>query len=116
LQERNAWGLEGRDRYPSLRIVRGQCIEGFGGKEAYYPMLEALGALLQGDEENALVQLLAKRAPTWLIQFPSLVKAEQRESGVMLWHHFVTFSSSEGRKNFNRSRCAVAIIRSTFAL
>jgi len=52
-------------------------------------MLEALGALLQGGEENALVQLLAKRAPTWLIQFPSLVKAEQRESGVMLWHHFV---------------------------
>ena len=66
--------------YPSLRIARGQCIEGFGGKEAYYPMLEALGALLQGEEESALVQLLAKRAPTWLIQFPSLVKAEQRES------------------------------------
>ena len=66
--------------YPSLRISRGQCIEGFGGKEAYYPMLEALGALLQGEEESALVQLLAKRAPTWLIQFPSLVKADQRES------------------------------------
>ena len=66
--------------YPSLRIARGQCIEGFGGKEAYYPMLEALGALLQGEQESALVPLLAKRAPTWLIQFPSLVKAEQRES------------------------------------
>jgi DNA-binding winged helix-turn-helix (wHTH) protein/tetratricopeptide (TPR) repeat protein len=65
--------------YPSLRIARGQCIEGFGGKEAYYPMLEALGALLQG-EESALVPLLAKRAPTWLIQFPSMMKAEQRES------------------------------------
>jgi DNA-binding winged helix-turn-helix (wHTH) protein/tetratricopeptide (TPR) repeat protein len=66
--------------YPTLRIARGQCIEGFGGKESYYPMLEALGGLLQGEEESALVQLLAKRAPTWLIQFPSLVKAEQRES------------------------------------
>jgi len=66
--------------YPSLRIARGQCIEGFGGKEAYYPMLEALGAFLQGSEDSALVQMLAKRAPTWLIQFPSLVKAEQRES------------------------------------
>ena len=95
--------------------MRGQCIEGFGGKEAYYPMLEALGALLQGDEENALVQLLAKRAPTWLIQFPSLVKAEQREwRDVMA--SFCNFSPSEGRKNFNRTRCAVAIIRSTFAL
>src|SRR5215467_8489245 len=31
---------------PNLRIVRGQCIEGFGGKEPYYPVLEALGHLL----------------------------------------------------------------------
>ena len=65
---------------PNLRIARGQCIEGFGGKEAYYPMLEALGALLQGAQDGDLLQILAKRAPTWLIQFPSLVEAEQRES------------------------------------
>ena len=63
---------------PNLRIARGQCIEGFGGKEAYYPMLEALGALLQGAQDGDLLQILAKRAPTWLIQFPSLVEAEQR--------------------------------------
>src|SRR6266566_4806525 len=25
---------------PGLRIARGQCIEGYGGKEPYYPMLE----------------------------------------------------------------------------
>src|SRR5262249_27161622 len=30
---------------PNIRITRGQCVEGFGGKEAYYPMLEALGQL-----------------------------------------------------------------------
>ena len=30
-------------RHPNLRVVRGQCVEGFGGKEAYYPVLEALG-------------------------------------------------------------------------
>ena len=24
---------------PNMRIVRGQCVEGFGGKEAYYPVL-----------------------------------------------------------------------------
>ena len=30
-------------RRPNLRVVRGQCVEGFGGKEAYYPVLEALG-------------------------------------------------------------------------
>ena len=64
---------------PELRIARGQCIEGFGGIEAYYPMLEAIGALLRTDH-SSLVQTLAKRAPTWLIQFPGLMNDEQRES------------------------------------
>jgi DNA-binding winged helix-turn-helix (wHTH) protein/tetratricopeptide (TPR) repeat protein len=67
-------------RDPNVRVARGQCIEGFGGKEAYYPMLEALGPLLQDAENSSLVQTLAERAPTWLIQFPALVKPAQRES------------------------------------
>src|SRR5215472_15472205 len=67
-------------RRPNLRMARGQCVEGFGGKEAYYPMLEALGQLMHDEEGGPLVRILAQRAPTWLIQFPSLVKAEQRES------------------------------------
>src|ERR1700736_3804325 len=28
-----------------IRVARGQCVEGYGGKEAYYPILEALGSL-----------------------------------------------------------------------
>ena len=28
-----------------VRIARGQCVEGFAGKEAYYPVIEALGQL-----------------------------------------------------------------------
>jgi len=32
------------------RIARGYCIEGFGGKEAYYPVLDCLGQLLRGGE------------------------------------------------------------------
>ena len=67
-------------RHPHLMIARGQCIEGFGGKEAYYPMLEALGSLLHGADGSSWLQTLAKRAPTWLIQFPSLIKADQRDS------------------------------------
>ena len=67
-------------RQPNVRIARGQCIEGFGGIEAYYPMLEAVGSLLQQGEDDSLVRILAKRAPTWLIQFPAQVKPEQRES------------------------------------
>jgi DNA-binding winged helix-turn-helix (wHTH) protein/tetratricopeptide (TPR) repeat protein len=64
----------------NLRVGRGQCVEGFGGKEAYYPMLESLGQLTRNPDGNAVVQTMVKRAPTWLIQFPSLVKPEDRES------------------------------------
>jgi DNA-binding winged helix-turn-helix (wHTH) protein/tetratricopeptide (TPR) repeat protein len=67
-------------RYPNFRLARGQCIEGFGGKEAYYPMLEALGSLLQSAGNGDLVQTLAKHAPAWLAQFPSHVKSEERAS------------------------------------
>lgn len=67
-------------RYPDLRIARGQCIEDFGGIEAYYPILEAIGSLIRSEENDSLIQALATRAPTWLIQFPGFVKFEQRES------------------------------------
>ena len=62
----------------NVRLARGQCVEGFGGKEAYYPMLEALGQMLRCADGGPIVQAFFKRAPTWMIQFPSLVKAEQR--------------------------------------
>ena len=64
----------------NLRIIRGQCVEGFGGKEAYYPVLEAIGQWVREAGGGQVVQTLAKQAPTWLIQFPSLIKAEQREA------------------------------------
>jgi len=63
----------------SLRIARGQCVEGYGGKEPYYPMLEALGGLCRGSGEESLVHRLAAQAPTWLVQFPALVKREHRD-------------------------------------
>jgi len=62
------------------RIARGYCIEGFGGKEAYYPVLDCLGQLLRGGEEREFVQALARQAPTWLVQFPHLVDSNQREA------------------------------------
>jgi DNA-binding winged helix-turn-helix (wHTH) protein/tetratricopeptide (TPR) repeat protein len=64
---------------PGLRIALGQCVEGYGGKEAYYPMLEALGQLCRGPGGDSVVETLAAQAPTWLVQFPALVKREQRE-------------------------------------
>ena len=63
-----------------VRIARGQCVEGFGGKEAYYPVLEALGQMVRGPGAGSTIATLALHAPTWLIQFPALVTAEQREA------------------------------------
>ena len=61
-------------------IARGQCIEGYGGKEAYYPMLEALGQLCGGAPEgNSIVEILERQAPTWLVQFPAFVRNEHRD-------------------------------------
>ena len=65
---------------PGIRIARGQCIEGYGGKEPHYPMLEALGQLCRGSGAASIVGSLAIEAPTWLVQFPALVKREQREA------------------------------------
>ena len=62
------------------RIARGQCVEGFGGKEAYYPVLDALGHMLQNVDGDLVFQAFRKRAPTWMVQFPSLVDAEQRQT------------------------------------
>jgi DNA-binding winged helix-turn-helix (wHTH) protein/predicted ATPase len=63
-----------------LRIARGQCLEGYGGMEAYYPMLEALGELCRGPGGDAVVQTLATHAPTWLVQFPALLTCAHRET------------------------------------
>ena len=64
--------------YPTMRIARGQCVEGYGGKESYYPILEAVGQLCAA-YGDAVVKTLSSKAPTWLVQFPALVKTEQRE-------------------------------------
>ena len=64
----------------SIRIATGQCLEGYGGKEPYYPMLEAMGRLCAGPQGGSIVQILATQAPTWLVQFPALLKREHRET------------------------------------
>jgi predicted ATPase len=65
---------------PGLRIVRGQCIESYGGTEAYYPMLEALGQWCRDSAATGAVDLLASYAPTWLAQFPELLTRQHREA------------------------------------
>jgi DNA-binding winged helix-turn-helix (wHTH) protein/tetratricopeptide (TPR) repeat protein len=62
----------------SLRLTTGQCVEGYGGKEAYYSVLEALGSLCRHSDD--VLRILATQAPTWLAQFPALIRQEQRET------------------------------------
>src|SRR5260370_386460 len=60
-----------------LGIARGQCVEGYGSQEAYYPVLAALGGLCRGSKKECLVQTLAVHAPTWLVQFTSLASPRE---------------------------------------
>jgi len=64
---------------PNIRIARGSSIEGYGGKEAYYPILEALSQMCRVLGGDAIARTLYAHAPTWLVQFPALITAEQRQ-------------------------------------
>src|SRR5262249_12123482 len=71
--------LQSAGRLPAVVIARGQGAEGFGGQEAYYPLLTALEQLVRASDDRRLTQTLATSAPTWLLQFPPLVPRDQRE-------------------------------------
>ena len=52
------------DENASVRIARGQSTEGFGSKEAFYPVREALKGLCSGDDAKARA-LLTTAVPGW---------------------------------------------------
>jgi DNA-binding winged helix-turn-helix (wHTH) protein len=60
--------------HPGLWVGRGQCIEHHGRGEAYLPLLEALGGLARRAEGRALIPLLRRQAPTWLLQMPRFLE------------------------------------------
>jgi DNA-binding winged helix-turn-helix (wHTH) protein/tetratricopeptide (TPR) repeat protein len=64
----------------TVRVIWGQAVEGFGGKEPYYPLLEAVARLGRGPDGPFVVDTLIKHAPTWLVQFPSFVAPDQRSA------------------------------------
>jgi predicted ATPase/DNA-binding winged helix-turn-helix (wHTH) protein len=53
-----------RRKNASVRVARGQSIEGFAGKEKFYPVREALNGLFSTGDEKART-LLAPAAPSW---------------------------------------------------
>jgi predicted ATPase len=50
------------------RVGRGQCVQGVGGKEDYYPVMEALNQLCASPDGEAACRILARMAPAWLAQ------------------------------------------------
>lgn len=63
----------------SLWIGRGQCIERYGAREAYLPLLDALERLGRQPGGGWLLKLLDKHAPTWLLQLPAQVGAGEHK-------------------------------------
>ena len=61
-------------------IGRGQCIEHYGAGETYMPVLEAFGQLCRGPDGQACIDVLARQAPTWLVQLPWLSNDETYEA------------------------------------
>jgi predicted ATPase/DNA-binding winged helix-turn-helix (wHTH) protein len=61
-------------------IGHGQCIEQYGGGEAYLPLLEALGQMGRTPDGAQLVALLRQQAPSWLLQLPALVAPSEYEA------------------------------------
>jgi len=53
-------------------VARGQCVEGFAGKEAYYPVIEALGHLCSTNEGKKHAHVMQQRAPSWYAQLAAL--------------------------------------------
>ena len=58
--------------------VRGQCVQQYGSGEPYHAVLEAVAELCRRDADVAA--LLRAVAPTWLLQLPWVVTADEREA------------------------------------
>jgi predicted ATPase len=61
---------------PSVRIARGQSVEGFGGKEPYHPVTEALTQLCGEGGDGHSLKVLQQKAPNWHAKLPSVLNSE----------------------------------------
>ncbi len=50
----------------AVQVGRGQCVEGFGRRDEYYPVMEALGGLCVRAEGEGARAVLTRMAPAWL--------------------------------------------------
>src|SRR5215510_3388161 len=66
-------------RDPEIWLAHGQCLEQYGEGEAYLPLLEAVSRLCREPGRERLLELLRRRAPSWLLQMPWLASAPEME-------------------------------------
>jgi predicted ATPase len=69
--------LEPIDKENKTQIGRGQCIEQSGSGEPYMPILEVLTRVAHRSGGKT-VDLLKKFAPSWIVQLPALLTADER--------------------------------------
>jgi predicted ATPase/DNA-binding winged helix-turn-helix (wHTH) protein len=60
------------------RMARGQSVEGFGGKEPYYPVMEALTQLCTESGDGKSLRVLQQKAPNWHAKLAVVVTSEAR--------------------------------------
>ncbi len=65
---------------PGWSTAHGQCVEGFGTKEPFYPVLQAVGHLCRSPVGATVIETLASHAPSWLVQIPAFLTREHRET------------------------------------
>ena len=63
-----------------ILVARGQCIEQYGTGEAFLPVLDALEKLCRAEENQRIIDILRRFAPSWVIDLPALISPHQRES------------------------------------
>ena len=64
---------------PYTVCALGQCVMHHGAGEAYAPVLESLGRLGRGSSGPAMIRVLERCAPMWLLQLPALVERGELE-------------------------------------
>lgn len=71
-----AFGERSAGAVAALAVARGQCVEGFGGKEPYYPILDALDAYWrQHPEEGSSRDMLATPGTPMLRELRETIEA-----------------------------------------
>jgi DNA-binding winged helix-turn-helix (wHTH) protein len=58
-------------------IGSGACVERYGSGQAYLPVLEAIALLCRVRGAERVMDVLARHAPTWLVQFPGIARADR---------------------------------------